>query len=1051
MEALAELLNPLEQVWKNYQGALAFVGTVAAVVTLFANPLGRLTVRAVGWFRRAESPQPTLSDPPMGDAGLARYSRRAVALLGRDAELSRLLGFLQCRRDFAWMQIAGAGGHGKSRLGYELMLWARDNGWRAGLVEAADMEAFKGHWPAWQPRRPHLLVLDYVVGREPSIKAAMQALAARAGSLRNPVRILLLERQRWDRGGLGALGSMGLAGASVAHNGRAEWFLALAERVDGNDPRLEATRFEDGVLELGRLDEVDLVTIVRGVGAAEGAEVALSDAVIAERLRQIDSSGRPLYAYFFGQALAAGSSVGSGWKREELLDATLDRDQGSRWRAALGDAAPSLGDGSVAERLAVIATIAGGLDCGAAERSGLIPHADARARRRALILTDAGVGNAGGGPSRFIPALQPDLLGEWFVLRTVRYGLALDQVLGLAWRLSADSTAAFLNRLAQDFPGDTVAGEILNFRPPDAAAAAALAKVAASIDRSLRRAACPLPTTVVDALTDAAHRGDARSMASLGLLCSLGRGVSRDVEQALEWWRKGAEAGDGRAMANLAVCYRLGNGVDRNLAQALAWCRKGVEAGDGRAMANLGFFYERGEGVERDLGQALAWYRKAAEAGDGAAMVSVGVCYQNGRGVERDLGQALAWFRKGAEAGDGSAMTCVGICYLLGEGIERDLAQALAWYRKGAEAGDGSAMTCLGVCYQLGEGIERDLAQALAWYCKGAEAGDGSAMNRLGICCERGEGVERDVGRALAWYRKAAEAGDRRAMGNLADSYRLGKGVERDLGQALAWYCKAAEAGDGEAMTNLGVLYQRGKGVERDLGQALIWYRKGVEAGNGRAMTNLGFCYERGDGVERDLGQALGWYRKGAEAGDGGAMANLGLCYQLGQGVERNLGQALNWYREGAEAGDGGAMANLGVCYQLGQGVESDLGQALHWYRAGAQVGDGLAMANLGVCYQLGEGVERDLSQALSWYREGAKLGNGRAMAKLGHCYEQGVGIERDLSQALAWYREGADAGDNISAEGVGRLLAVYPHLDPAAGTSKSAVVTFAQGPADLH
>lgn len=840
----------------------------------------------------------------MGDGGLARYSRRAVALLGRDDELSRLLAFLQCKSDFAWMQVAGAGGHGKSRLRYELMLWARDNGWRAGLVEAADMEAFKGNWAAWQPRRPHLLVLDYVVGHEPSVKAAMQALAARAGSLRNPVRILLLERQRWDRGGLGALGSMGLAGARVSHEGRAEWYLALAERFDGNDPRLEATRFEDGVLELGRLGEADLVVIVRSVGAADGAEVALSDADIAERLRQIDSSGRPLYAYFFGQALAAGGSVGSGWRREELLDATLDRDQGSRWRAALGDAAPSLGDGSGAERLAVIATIAGGLDCGAAERGGLIPHADAQARRRALILTDAGVGNAGGGPARFIPALQPDLLGEWFVLRTVRHGLALDDVLGLAWRVNADSTAAFLNRLAQDFPGDTVAAEILNFRPPDAAAAAALAKVAASIDRSLLRAKCPLPTAVVDALTDAANRGDARAMASLGLLCWLGRGVSRDVAQAVDWWRKGAEAGDGRAMAAMGLCYENGVGVERNLDKAMLWYSKGAEVGEGSAMTSLGVCYQEGLGVERDMSRALAWLRKGAEANDGRAMTILGVLYKKGKGVKRNLGQALTWFRKGAEAGTSRAMTYLGMSYLYGWGVERDLGQALTWYHRAAEAGDGMAMSNLGVFYERGQGVQRDPGQALALYRQGAEAGDGRAMTNLGGCYQEGRGVERDMSQALAWYHKGAEAGDGRAMANLATCYEQGHGVERDVSKALSWLRKGAEAGDGLAMANLGIFYLQGKGVERDVSKALALFREGADADDGLAMACLGASYEQGDGVERDMSKALAWYHKGAEAGHGLAMACLGECYELGRGVERDLSQALAWYRKGAEAGD---------------------------------------------------------------------------------------------------------------------------------------------------
>ena len=78
-----------------------------------------------------------------------------------------------------------------------------------------------------------------------------------------------------------------------------------------------------------------------------------------------------------------------------------------------------------------------------------------------------------------------------------------------------------------------------------------------------------------------------------------------------------------RAMSNLGVCYEHGQGVERDLDQALAWYRKGAEAGNGAAMTYLGVGYEQGQGVERDLDQALAWYRKGAEAGDGVAAEAV--------------------------------------------------------------------------------------------------------------------------------------------------------------------------------------------------------------------------------------------------------------------------------------------------------------------------------------------------------------------------------------------------------------------------------------------
>jgi TPR repeat protein len=795
VDAVADSLRQLLELGTQHRPLLEVLANAAGILTAIA---GAITAAffAFRWLarklRNGKPSDPDLSDPPLADGSLTRYSARAVELLGRDEALARLRAFLLADGGFLWMQIAGVGGQGKSRLGWELILAARDDGWRAGLLELCDLDAFAAQWATWRPRRPHLLVLDYVIGREAAIKPLLQTLAGRAEALRKPVRLLLLERQRWDRGGLPALepertGERGSGGPtrSDSGDGRAEWFLRLAERPGGNDPRLEITRFEDGLLELERLPDADLVAIVRKVAKktrlpvaagssdppkkklriaaiadllrrilsrirrsfnptrtklseprAAAFDVALTDDAITAQLRHIDSDGRPLYAYFLGQALADGADPGNGgsgpgWRRDDLLNATLERDRNTRWRECLGTDAPCLGDNSPAERLAVIATIAGGLNCPVAARQSPMEHANADARRRVLVLADGPLGTGVGGPSQVIPPLMPDLLGAWLVLSACRQGLNTAELLDIAWRLAPEQTAAFLQRVSQDFPEHAVAAEMLAQAPPDEPAAQALAAVAAAVLSNLFKARRAFPRPIMAALIAAAEGGDPKAMTGLGYCYWAGQGVELDPAQALAWYRKGAEAGDGQAMANLGVCYQQGIGVEPDPALALSWYRKGAEAGDGRAMANLGLCYDKGIGTEPDPAQALAWYRKGAEAGDGRAMTNLGWCYQQGIGIEPDPAQALAWCRKGAEAGDGLAMANLGFCYRQGIGVERDPAQALAWYRKGAEAGDASSMANLGFCYQQGIGVEPDPAQALAWYRKGAEAGDERARRHL--------------------------------------------------------------------------------------------------------------------------------------------------------------------------------------------------------------------------------------------------------------------------------------------------------------------------------
>jgi hypothetical protein len=69
-----------------------------------------------------------------------------------------------------------------------------------------------------------------------------------------------------------------------------------------------------------------------------------------------------------------------------------------------------------------------------------------------------------------------------------------------------------------------------------------------------------------------ATSGDAKSQASLGFLYFAGKGVRRDDQQSLLWFRLAAEAGQPTAQYYLGLQYFYGRGVRRDLAQAYAWC-----------------------------------------------------------------------------------------------------------------------------------------------------------------------------------------------------------------------------------------------------------------------------------------------------------------------------------------------------------------------------------------------------------------------------------------------------------------------------------------------
>jgi hypothetical protein len=69
-----------------------------------------------------------------------------------------------------------------------------------------------------------------------------------------------------------------------------------------------------------------------------------------------------------------------------------------------------------------------------------------------------------------------------------------------------------------------------------------------------------------------ARKGDAKSQASLGFLYYAGKGVRRDDQKSLQWFRRAAEAGQPTAQFFLGLHYYYGRGVSRDLARAHSWC-----------------------------------------------------------------------------------------------------------------------------------------------------------------------------------------------------------------------------------------------------------------------------------------------------------------------------------------------------------------------------------------------------------------------------------------------------------------------------------------------
>jgi uncharacterized protein len=101
----------------------------------------------------------------------------------------------------------------------------------------------------------------------------------------------------------------------------------------------------------------------------------------------------------------------------------------------------------------------------------------------------------------------------------------------------------------------------------------------------------------------------------LGVTYEDGKGVSRDISEALRWYRLAAQRGFANAQINLSNCFHNGLGVDQDESLAAWWVSLAAEQGDTDAQLNLGTRYMNGIGVAKDAFEAFFWFDLAAKAG----------------------------------------------------------------------------------------------------------------------------------------------------------------------------------------------------------------------------------------------------------------------------------------------------------------------------------------------------------------------------------------------------------------------------------------------------
>ena len=247
-------------------------------------------------------------------AGYHRFMPRnpRVPFLGREEELDALLRFVHAPPDYAWWLVCGAGGAGKTRLALRFAMLAHREEWRVGFLPK-EYKAAIPDLDAWQPQLPTLIVADYTLKRRDAVRVLAERLARRAGSLPQPVRLLLIEREGGESFDTQFLGADS-QGVIKPHR-------YADPSIGGELPALPRT-------------EDDLWTLVREGRWNEKARPMPGSVARQEffrRLDALDAQRRPLVAMILADAITSEPDrpVFDSLGRE--LGALLDRDRRELW------------------------------------------------------------------------------------------------------------------------------------------------------------------------------------------------------------------------------------------------------------------------------------------------------------------------------------------------------------------------------------------------------------------------------------------------------------------------------------------------------------------------------------------------------------------------------------------------------------------------------------------------------------------------------------------------------------------------------------------------
>ncbi len=192
----------------------------------------------------------------------------------------------------------------------------------------------------------------------------------------------------------------------------------------------------------------------------------------------------------------------------------------------------------------------------------------------------------------------------------------------------------------------------------------------------------------IDALRNAALRGDSRACLQLAMAWMTGQGVpQQDTDKGRGWLEKAAANGNVEAMRFLGMIFLRGMDVVPDYERAVEYLEDAGRQNDHEAEWVLAGFLGGARDDWYDQEKSLYWLKRAATAGMARAQCHLAYCLQKGVLVPSDQEAAIGWYIKAAAGGDAGALLALAEYYLAGFMLPADPSKAYGLARAAADKG----------------------------------------------------------------------------------------------------------------------------------------------------------------------------------------------------------------------------------------------------------------------------------------------------------------------------------------------------------------------------